>query len=590
MGWVRIHPFIPNWPGGGDPPVFEINSNENGEAVVELAWDPQALLHPATYPDLLRYYSSAHGLNGTISRDGGGATNVNVPAQRITLDANRATWVMPKALWDAYVEESLKTLNSPPTSTFSRNLYYRVSVTPPGGSKAEIWPSDYVLGSLPANAPPPGEGSFIDKAAAMAAPRIGILAMSATPASRVIPDTAAVQAMGGIPFAPKLWSTVLTAIWNTLPETDANRMSLATVFAHPEFGRLAVNERGDLLKLWLLSSKIRKDIPTLLSRNAVTGSGVATPILKKTALKGGKTLLALLLDLFTIHVHPDLVIMSRDELVADVLHEVLDPNGRVNQGHAGTCAPTSMQAMLITVNPAEYVRLQTGWLSSAAKAELANGGVAVVPRGVLQIKRYTRTGAPPSTGNYARNYSELAFQSACLKFAYGSSFPADTGNEASAQEIFNFVHEKGLRPEQSKKLLEALFGVNFTMSDIAPLNAADTATRQETIADGLFSVLPAKQHQVMVATFWGASPRGPETPDKKHGGHAVLALRHESGRLFYKNPQYAGTAPFSTMVDGGNDTGPPRRYENVRSTLESIADADLRQWIRWFATPDTAII
>jgi hypothetical protein len=590
MGWVRIHPFIPNWPGGGDPPVFEINSNENGEAVVELAWDPQALLHPATYPDLLRYYSSAHGLNGTISRDGGGATNVNVPAQRITLDANRATWVMPKALWDAYVEESLKTLKSPPTSTFSRNLYYRVSVTPPGGSKAEIWPSDYVLGSLPANAPPPGEGSFIDKAAAMAAPRIGILAMSATPASRVIPDTAAVQAMGGIPFAPKLWSTVLTAIWNTLPETDANRMSLATVFAHPEFGRLTVKERGDLLKLWLLSSKIRKDIPTLLSRNAVTGSGVLTPILKKTALKGGKTLLALLLDLFTIHIHPDLVIMSRDELVADVLHEVLDPNGRVNQGAAGTCAPTSMQAMLITVNPAEYVRLQTGWLSSAAKVELANGGVAAVPRGILQVTRYSQPGAPASTGLFARNYSELAFQGACVKFAYGSSFPADSGNEASANAIFKFVHDNGLFPDQSKKLLEALFGVAFTLSDVAPSNASDTATRQVNIADALFAALPAKQQQVLVASYWTTAPQSALPAGKKHVAHAVLALRHEGGRLFYKNPQYAGTSPPWGATNGGSRNDPPGRYENLKSTLESIADADLKQWIFWFATPDSAII
>ena len=43
-------------------------------------------------------------------------------------------------------------------------------------------------------------------------------------------------------------------------------------------------------------------------------------------------------------------------------------------------------------------------------------------------------------------------------------------------------------------------------------------------------------------------------------------------------------------ADGGTASNPPRRYENVASTLESIADADLRKWIFWYFTPDTAII
>lgn len=588
MGWVRIHPFIPNWPGGGDPPVFEINSNENGEAVVELAWDPQALLHPAKYLDLLRYYSSADGISGTMTRDRGGSMTVNVPGERITLNANRATWVMPKALWEAYVEESLKTLNSPPTSTFSRNLYYRVSVTPPGGSKAEIWPPDHALGAQRVTLPPPDDSGVIDKASAMAAPHIGILALSASAVSRVIPDAAAVQAMGGIPGFPKLWGTILTTIWNKLPESDPSRMSLAAVFAHPEFRRFTVAERGDVLRLWLFSSKIRKDIPVLLSRQAITGSAVQTPVLKKMALKGGKTLLSLLLDLLTVHIHPDLVVMTREELVADVLHEVLDPNGRVNQGAAGTCVPTSIQTMMITVNPAEYVRLQLGWLSSEAKAELANGSIVALPRGILQIARYAQPGAPGGTGFYARNYAELAFQGAAIKFAHAGSFPADTGDETSAKAMFTYVHKNGLLPDQTKRLLEALFAVTFTGSAVAPTNSSTTASIQSTIADGLFAALPAKQQQVLVATYWGVPPWGPPPTGQSYGAHAVLALRHEGGRLFFKNPQYAGSLPSGT--DGGTASNPPRRYENVASTLESIADADLRKWIFWYFTPDTAII
>ena len=102
MTWVRMHPFIANWPGGGDPPVFEINSDENGAAVVELAWDPQALLAPASYTDNLRYYSTDVPFNGTVSRVDGGSRSVSVPAQLIDLQGNRATWAIPAVLWAGY--------------------------------------------------------------------------------------------------------------------------------------------------------------------------------------------------------------------------------------------------------------------------------------------------------------------------------------------------------------------------------------------------------------------------------------------------------------------------------------------------------
>jgi hypothetical protein len=55
MNWVRMHSLIANWPGGGGPPTFDISADENGSVVVELAWDPQALMAPASYLDPLRY-------------------------------------------------------------------------------------------------------------------------------------------------------------------------------------------------------------------------------------------------------------------------------------------------------------------------------------------------------------------------------------------------------------------------------------------------------------------------------------------------------------------------------------------------------
>ena len=103
---------------------------------------------------------------------------------------------------------------------------------------------------------------------------------------------------------PNLWSNLLTALWTSLPEGDANRRSLAEVFAHPAFTGVPVSVRSAVLKLWLLAGKSRRRIPNLLSREAVTGSNITVPIIEKQALKGGKTLVPLLLDLLGIEFHP----------------------------------------------------------------------------------------------------------------------------------------------------------------------------------------------------------------------------------------------------------------------------------------------
>ena len=45
-------------------------------------------------------------------------------------------------------------------------------------------------------------------------------------------------------------------------------------------------------------------------------------------------------------------------------------------------------------------------------------------------------------------------------------------------------------------------------------------------------------------------------------GHAVMGVRRDGGRIFYKNPQYAGSNPQPGTVQGGLNTNPPRRYED----------------------------
>jgi len=586
MTWVRMHPFITNWPGGGGPPVFEINSDENGTAVIELAWDPQALIAPASYSDPLRYYTTAVSFSASVSRAGGGGTrSVSVPAHTITLAGNRAVWVMPQDLWAGYLEESLKTLDSPPSTTFSGNLYYRVRLTPPGGATASIWPAD-----APLNGPN-----------AASSPHIGILRMSATAQSQVVPDDAAVNGLGGVPLIPTLWSTVLRGIWQGSPETDPVRMSLAAVFAHPAFKAASPADRVDILRLWLFAGRSRDKIALMLSRQAVIGSGLTTPIIEKMALKGGRKLVRQLLGLLDVAPHPDLGITTREQLVDDVLTEILDPNGQVNQGGAGLCVPTSIQAFLINVNPAEYVRLQVGWLSTTASAELANGATATVPPGIFQVSRYTSTALPgggvlnaTNTGFLFRTFSEMAFQGAMLKYGEDSAFPASDGTEAAIQAIFAHVYRGGLGSTQTKRAMDGLFGVNFTLSPIAWPPGPGLPATQQAITTSFLADLVNRQQQVLFTVYWNKPPSTPvpsgQTPANFFATHAVLGIRREGGRVFFKNPQYAGSAPVPSAVAGGNDVNPPRHYEDPRSSMESITESDLRQWIYWYLVPDTAVI
>lgn len=575
MQWVRIHPIISNWPGGGPPPTFNISADENGTVVIELAWDPQALSAPATYADPLRYYNTSIAFSATMTNDNGSTRPINIPVQTIQLNGNRATWTIPQALWDAYVEESLKRLRTPATTTFSGNIYCRVRAIAPGASQAQIWPEDGVL-----------RGANADKA-----PHIYILPISASPSSQVVPDQAAVAAMGGVPgIAPTLWSDLLSIYWRALPESDPNRQALVRIFAHPVFQSADLPTRAAILKLWILAGTgARPRLPQLLDRNTVVGSNMVQPIISKRDLRTGKTLIENLLALLDIVPHPDLArIMSKDHLFDQVVLEILDPNGQINQGAADTCVPTSLQTLLITLNPSEYARLQCGLLSASARASLSNNAMVDVPVGIFQAARYATIAGQPFL---LRTYSELAFQAAIIKYAKGPRFPALTGTAQNINDIFQATVRGGLYPSEIKLVLDGLFNVNFTAHNLGapyqPGNAAWLAS-QRALRDGLVNDLPTRQQQMIFAMFWSA-PYG--TPPNG-GAHAVMGVRREAsgGRVFYKNPQYPGSHPTPGIIQGGGSANPPRRFEDPSQSLESITEADLATWILSYWVPDQVII
>ena len=583
MDWVRIQPLLANWPGGGGPPSFEITADENGSAVVELAWDPQALAAPASYVDPLRYYATGQDFSANLTDDAGSARSISVPAQTIQLSTNRARWTMPQALWDGYVQESLKTLRNPPTTTFSRNLYYRVRVTPPGGTTARVWPTDDVL---------TGAGAAF-------APHLGILPISASPSSQVVPDQMAVNAMGGIPLiAPNAWGAMLTWLWQNLPESDPSRQALVAIFAHTAFQGADVPTRAKLLNLWLFGGPtVRPRLPELLGRNVVVGSNLTQSAITKTDYRGGATLVDNLLSLLEIVPHPDVVTsharnipFSKEQLLDDVIDEILDPNGQSNQGEADTCTTTSIQTLLVTVNPAEYARLQLGLLSAAGQVVMADGTTVTVPPGIFQID--TRYPNAQSWAFFVRNASELAFQATVLKLGKGNTFPAydptvPPNAPTGINTVFQATVRGGLFQDQMVTALHAVFNAAFATTSITMGHGATGASilSQSSVNDALFSDLPNREQPLVIVMGWGAPLGSPGS-----GLHAVLAVRTDSGRLFFKNPQYPGWSPPPGVLAGGNASNPPRRYEDPSGAIESMTSADLATWLVWFHEPTQALI
>ena len=192
--WARVRSILYNWTEGATPPAFEVISNENGRAVIELAWGSADIpAPPAVDPAApLRYYNTGERFKHSITKADGSTVALDIPEQSIVLRDNRAVWTMPQPLWDAYREELTKARKTPPASQMKPMLYYRVRFEPTGAASAVIWPDDSSFNASPLNN------------------RMGIIALNVNPSAQVPPDQEAIQAMPR--FAPELeW------MWKNLP-------------------------------------------------------------------------------------------------------------------------------------------------------------------------------------------------------------------------------------------------------------------------------------------------------------------------------------------------------------------------------------
>ena len=345
------------------------------------------------------------------------------------------------------------------------------------------------------------------------------------------------------------------------------------IFGRPSFtNQIETEIRGKILKLWLFAGpSSRQKIPDLLDTQFRTPAGLEMTILKQPDLKKGGLLVDHLLELLKITPHPDILgVQVMEQLVDDVLTEIMDPNGQANQGQASTCAPTAIQTYLINTNASEYVRLQRGLLGTAGRALLANDNELTVPPGIFQIVRY---GGAQSSAFFVRTNSELAFQSAILKYAMGSDFPAYDPNASpndpnGVNTVFQATIGRGLNQPQMERALKGLFRRDFTTISGGP----STQVRNQFV-----SALTNGSRPIILVLHWRKPPTDPDSRL-----HAVVALRDEGGRVFFKNPQYAGSRPPAGALPNSSAEDPPRRYDDPTQALESIGDNDLGSWIKWY--------
>ena len=455
--WVRVRSVLYNWTEGATPPAFEVISNENGRAVIELAWGSTDIpVPPALDPAApLRYYNTGVRFTANVTKADGSTLALDIPEQTIAMRDNRAVWTMPQALWDAYREELKKARKTPPASQMKQMLYYRVRFEPTGAASAVIWPDDSSFNASPLNN------------------RMGIIALNMSPITQVAPDQPAIQAM------PR-FASELEWMWRNLPADNPDKMALTTLFSHRLFTNSVETEiRGKILTLWVLAGPARQRVHTMLDRMFRTPAGTEMTVFKQPSIRDNTMLIDHLLELVKIVPHPDMTgVRVAEQLLDDVLREIMDPNGQINQGQASTCAPTGIQTLLLNTNASEYARLMRGLLSASGEATLANGDVVSPPVGIFRAANYA---GAQSSGFFARTYSELAFQATILKYARGNDFPrydpdAPPNDTRGINTVFQATIRQGLTFDQIKKALDGLFNRNHAKNvEAAPRRRSGAA-------------------------------------------------------------------------------------------------------------------
>jgi hypothetical protein len=261
--------------------------------------------------------------------------------------------------------------------------------------------------------------------------------------------------------------------------------------------------------------------------------------------------------------------LAMSEVIFEVMQELVDPPGQINQGAAGTCMATSVQTYTVIRNPAEYARWCRYILdkNSNHRVRLANGDWMRSNPEAFDTATWQSTAAG-SSGNFlqaiGRTYSERGIQAAVMDYAnFRETYNPETDQ---FRNWLGQVSNAGLWEFELSRALEAIFDqpwvCEFSGGNVDNINPNAANTLMDYFRQG---GLPC-----VVTMTWGT------------GSHAVLGMRVENDRLIFKNPQYRGSLPFTGYADGVNLNNPTRRIHDVSRAEESMSLADLRAVIFGF--------
>lgn len=521
MRWVRVHSDYDYWPSNGPAPTFCITSDDDGEAFLEIAKTRELLIHPYSDPnDPWNCFFTQTGSN-----DG------SVAATTIQITGGRAEYTLPDAVWTQMRNVA---------GSAAGELFYRVKARP-GSSSSEAYASH-------------GDTAVQNREV----PSIQVVPVRGTPEVSVFSDTAAIAFLSA-------WEQLMLAIIPLMGANDAEYIGLQKLLAHQVYtGQNSPRVRAKVLQLFVKSSGAARQLfERLLDIRVAVGSSADGGYMTEPALyyrdeRGEGTTLDHLLALYDVQLDPR-VLVSRSDVILDVIVELIDPPGQMNQGAAGTCAATTVQTYVAIRNPAEYARWCRYILDrrQSHTVTLANGGsMRANPEAFDQA---THVAIEPGAAGrrrqlLTRTYSERGVQAAVMQYASGSNYDPEHDNFGSG-----VLGDSGLTDPQVERILEHTFNQPWTIDSSANV-------RQNLMDHFQNWGLPV----VMGFSNWDSF------------GHAVLGLRVENGRVIFRNPQYRGSYPplnpatHRPYADGEVAADPTRTIHDVSRSEESMDLAELQ--------------
>jgi hypothetical protein len=238
---------------------------------------------------------------------------------------------------------------------------------------------------------------------------------------------------------------------------------------------------------------------------------------------------------------------ARQRLLSSVMQEAGKP-GEIEQGHHGTCTVTTMQYMLCTQNPSEYIRIMDG-LSTDGMAMLRNGKTL-----------YRVNDSMKDDTNPLRSPSERLFQAAMMDYCNGDRRYSNELDQKSGMDYD--IHRNGkktiasLNDGEVRYGLESLFGKTVTTIRDKEQGMRILEQRSQAASDG--------DRQAKLCVFWKDQP----------STHSVVFEKIENGRVYIRDSSGLRDLRKGENVDG---LIPATRVEDPAAGIWSLSVEDFKK-------------